>query len=140
MLNKKMFALPLLSSLICLSAFAASANPIDKKADACMEKNYSTVGMQDCQETAYKEWDAALNTAYKALQKAQGSDKAKAALKASQQKWLKFRDSELNFINKMYQDQEGTYWGTVAGGAKTDLIKTRVQTLQERLDSLSPEK
>jgi len=104
-----------------------------------MEKNYSTVGMQECQATAYKEWDTALNTVYKELRKAQGSDKAKAALKASQQQWLKFRDSELTFIEKMYQTQQGTYWGTVASGAKTDLIKTRVQTLQAHLESLSPE-
>lgn len=129
----------LLSSFISAPSFADKISPIDKENEACKEKNYSTIGMQECNEKTYKAWDAELNKVYKALRKAQGSKEAKAALKTSQQHWLKFRDSELNFINKMYQAQQGTYWGTVAGSTKVALIRTRVKTLQADLASLSPE-
>jgi uncharacterized protein YecT (DUF1311 family) len=129
----------LLSIFISSASFANKIPPIDKTNETCKEKNYSTLGMQECDAKAYKDWDAELNKIYKALREAQGSKPAKNALKASQLHWLKFRDSELNFINKMYQAQQGTYWGTVASSTKIALIRTRVQTLQADLASLSPE-
>lgn len=120
------------------NAIAATAE-IKEMTTPCMDKALSTVDMQACHENAYRDWDEKLNRAYKALQDDVGSDEARAALKTSQQHWLKFRDAELAFINKMYQAQQGTYWGTVAGSMKVQLIKTRVQILEGYLDSLSPE-
>lgn len=122
-----------------IDAAIAAAADIKEMNKSCMDKALSTVDMQTCHEQAYRDWDEKLNRAYKALQDDVGSDAARAALKTSQQHWLKFRDAELTFINKMYQAQQGSYWGTVAGSMKVQLIKTRVETLEGYLDSLSPE-
>ncbi len=108
-----------------------AAAEIKKESESCMDKALSTVDMQACNEKAYREWDEKLNTAYGALQEDLGSEKAKAALKTSQQHWLKFRDTELTFIDKMYQAQQGTYWGTVAGGMKGELLPPEGASFQK---------
>jgi uncharacterized protein YecT (DUF1311 family) len=116
----------------------ANSSAIDKETDACMDKNPSTLGMQECHENAYKSWDNELNKVYKKLAGSQNKG-VKAQLKISELNWITFRDSEIKFIEKMYQSQEGTYWGTVAGEMKINIVKNRVLVLQSYVDSLSPE-
>jgi uncharacterized protein YecT (DUF1311 family) len=139
MFNKKSIATAVLMASMSLSVSAIETDAIDKTTSDCMEKNYSTVGMQECSKAAYKQWDEALNTIYAQLEKdPKTGAEGVATLKESQRNWLKFRDSEAQFINKFYSNQEGTYWGTIAGDMKLEAIRIRVKTLQSYLESLNP--
>jgi uncharacterized protein YecT (DUF1311 family) len=109
-------------------------HPIDKWVDACVEKDYSTVGMMNCGEQAVQKWDAELNRVYQALKKQLNAD-GKKALKTAQKAWLKYRDKEFKTIGAVYGSRQGTMWLPVLAFARADVVKNRVLQLKEYLDA-----
>lgn len=130
-----------LGIVLCLASPLATAakeeHSIDKTTQACVDKNSTTIGMMECLEKAFKEWDKELNKVYNALLK-EVSATGKENLKNAQKQWLTYRDAEFKAINAIY-DLEGTMWGLVAAEARNTVIKDRVLTLQNYSAGLHPE-
>jgi len=133
---KKSSLLCLLVGLASFSAYAEEQHPIDKKTEACLEKNYSTNGMIDCSAQAEIEWDQELNKVYKALLSKLSRD-GKNSLKMSQRQWLKYRDAEFEAIGAIYSAMDGTMWRVVAVGSRMEIVKKRVLTLNSYLSDLT---
>ncbi len=94
-----------------------------------MQKNDSTLGMQDCYVAYAQRWDQLLNKYYQLL----GGDK-NAALRNSQVAWLKYRDAEFRRIETKYQDLTqkmggGTIYSLLAGSEKLEVVRQRVLLL-----------
>ena len=110
-------------------------HPIDKAYDACMEKAMSTAEMRDCADEAYKKWDKEMNRAYKRLME-QLDDKGKAELKASQLKWIEYRDLETKLMDRVYSRLQGTMYIPMRAYSSVRLVKDRALTLGSYLDLL----
>jgi uncharacterized protein YecT (DUF1311 family) len=135
-MKSDMFVLSLfcsvLLSLSAVPAFAArpeKPHPLDQEMESCMQKNDSTLGMQDCYVAYAKRWDQLLNKYYQSL----GGDK-NAALRNSQVAWLKYRDAEFRRIETKYQDLTkrmggGTIYSLLAGSDKLQVVRQRVLLL-----------
>ncbi len=57
------------------------------------------------------------------------SSRFKTALKKSQLAWIKYRDLNLEAINRFYDTQQGTYWGIAAMANKIELTKNKALEL-----------
>lgn len=133
---KKSSLLCLLAGLASFSGYAEEQHPIDKKTEACLEKNYSTNGMIGCSAQAEIEWDQELNKVYKALLSKLSSE-GKNGLKMSQRQWLKYRDAEFEAIGAIYGAMDGTMWRVIAVGSRMEIVKKRVLTLKSYSDDLT---
>ncbi len=113
-------------------------NPIDREADRCLEDpdNYNTVAMAGCWQEAYDAWDKELNVVYKQLMNSELDPKEKEQLRSTEKDWIKWRDSELKFIDNVYAHTEGSVHIPMAAYDKADLVKQRVLQLQDRLDTI----
>jgi uncharacterized protein YecT (DUF1311 family) len=113
----------------------AKEHPIDRSLNACLEKNLSTQGMNQCLGQAYDAWDKELNRVYNELaRKLQPA--ARAALKTAQLEWLKFRDEEFKLIESIYQGFEGTMYIPMQSNSRMEIIKKRTLTLTDYLELL----
>lgn len=112
---------------------ASESHPIDVSLDNCMDKNPSTQGMIGCLDEAYKKWDAELNKNYKALN-LQLNATQKAALLASQRKWIEYRDLEFKTQAAIYQTMEGTMYLPMAVNERLEIVKKRALTLKSYLE------
>ncbi len=98
-----------------------------------MDKNPSTQDMIGCLDEAYKKWDAELNKNYKALN-LQLNATQKAALLASQRKWIEYRDLEFKTQGTIYQSMEGTMYLPMAVNERLEIVKKRALTLKSYLE------
>jgi uncharacterized protein YecT (DUF1311 family) len=114
----------------------AKVNPIDDFEEKCCAKNYSTIGMLECTEKAYKMWDAELNKYYNLLMKELSSPE-KQDLKTAQVAWLNFRDREFKNINNINQKCQGTMYINIAAGQKREMVKQRALQLKEYYNTLT---
>lgn len=91
-----------LSTLMTNFAFCQTPNknnPIDDRFDRCMSQSGGvTVNMRECNGEAIQQWDKELNKNYKLLMK-KLNPKQQKALRTAQRAWIKFRDSEIDFIS-----------------------------------------
>lgn len=88
---------------------------IDQTLEQCLAKptTVSTLDSVDCYQNALKLWDNELNKQYQLLiADKKLSSRFKTALKKSQLAWIKYRDLNLEAINRFYDTQQGTYWGS----------------------------
>lgn len=114
---------------------ASEKDPIDAKLDACLasEDGQTTQGMVECLDAAYRAWDGALNAAYQALSKA--LDPASFdLLKASQKKWLAFRDAEQAFMRGPWTEDRGTLIRVTLNQANVEMVRARVLQLRGYLE------
>lgn len=131
----------LVPALALLGAFAQLGCPvladgdsitraIERRCAQCMDKDGSTAGMTDCNEKEYSEWDAQLNNNYNALMKIL-DNKQKAALKASQVQWLKFRDLEFATSASIYEKMDGTMYIPMSVASRSRVVRDRaIELLQ----------
>lgn len=123
---------------ILLSASVAyaqepSIHPIDKALDACIEKDGSTTGMIRCTDKAYAAWDRELNKNYADLMR-QLKPGQKAALKAAQLEWLKYRDAEFKLIDSIYDTLQGTMYIPMRIAERLEVVKKRALDLGEYVE------
>lgn len=113
-----------MNNAFCQNTAKADSNIIDRDLKACLdsETNETTVGMVYCAAEAESRWDAEMNKYYKLLQKTLRPDEM-AKLKASQIKWLEFRDAEFSTANKIYDDMQGTMWRIVSVDTDMEIVK-----------------
>lgn len=112
-----------------VTVYATSGtHPIDKLQSRWENNDSSTYGVLDAQKAAYKLWDLELNRVYKRLMK-DLKPSQKKALRASQRKWIVYRDAEIESIRAIYGAKEGTMWGIVGSASVIDLTKSQMQRL-----------
>jgi uncharacterized protein YecT (DUF1311 family) len=96
------------------------------------ENSGNTMKEVKCSEESYNKWDDALNNYYK---KAMSliNDEDRTILKTAQISWSKFRDTEIDFLNALYQTFDETAYQTrIAANSKNILlIKNRTFDLVE---------
>jgi uncharacterized protein YecT (DUF1311 family) len=108
-MSTRLFAI-LVSSILAIAAVAqepAKKHPIDVRIEKAQDEALSTADQREVQELALKLWDAEMNRVYAKLRKALKPEAA-AALQAAQREWLKYRDSQVKFLDEMYAAFEGT--------------------------------
>ncbi len=103
---------------------------IEKELSACMKKNPSTYGTNQCIFHARKKWDMLLNKIYKNLLKILPA-KIKYDLKQSQIRWLRFYNYEKAFLRSMYYPSRGSMYRTALNLALMNLKKARVLQLAD---------
>lgn len=103
-------------------------HPIDKLQSRWEDNDSSTYGILGAQKAAYKLWDLELNRVYKRLMKGLKTDQRKA-LRTSQRKWIAYRDAEIESVQAIYGQKEGTVWGIVGSASVIDLTKSQMQRL-----------
>jgi uncharacterized protein YecT (DUF1311 family) len=127
-----MRALPLLLlPLLPLPALAADRDPIDAALDACLAKpeGASTPGMVECTSEAIRAWDKRLNEVYQ--QVISGLDpRSQELLRASQRRWVAFREAEHEAIDGPWRHDRGTIIRVLSVSADLSAIKERVRELQ----------
>jgi uncharacterized protein YecT (DUF1311 family) len=118
------------AALCLLLALKVSPTTAQTKKDPCANAQ-TQVEMNECQGREYKKADAALNVVYKQLMAKIDNEGERAALKAAQQAWIKFRDADCEF--ESYQNKGGTIYPLVYSGCLTVLTQERSKRLRELL-------
>lgn len=98
MLCKKIMLLSILATNFAFCQTPNKNNPIDDRFDRCMSSGGVTFAMRECNGEAIQQWDKELNKNYKLLMK-KLNPKQQKALRTAQRAWIKFRDSEIDFIS-----------------------------------------
>ncbi len=115
---------------------AQTQHPIDAELDKCTEENFSTFGTVECITKATESWDKELNKNYKQLQKLLPAAQQES-LKTAQIQWIKYRDSEIQLLYKVYSNLEGSMWQPIVASRKLDITKQRALELKSYIDDLS---
>ncbi len=119
------------------SGQTTQADRIEKARKKCLDssENQTTGGMCGCNFAALEQWDKLLNKDYRLLL-TKLAPEARTALIVAQREWLKFQESELDFIYSHYGKMDGTMWQIVIADKKMELTKKRVLTLEEYIEDL----
>ena len=124
-------AVLLLSLMLWFRALAADPDPIDAALDVCLAKpeGSSTPGMVECTGDAIRAWDKRLNEVYQQVMA--GLDpKSRGLLRASQRRWVAFREAEHKAMGGPWRQDRGTIIRVLTVNADLSAIKQRVQELQ----------
>ncbi|QQS28272.1 MAG: DUF1311 domain-containing protein [Sphingobacteriales bacterium] len=114
----------------------STEDPIETKLNTCMENNPSTMGVVQCLDTAYLEWDAELNKYYKLLQTVVSKDQ-KTSLRTVQLSWIEYRDKEFELLQKLYESKEGTMFIPMIVYDKVEIVKHRALELKSHYSLLT---
>ena len=107
-----------------LAVGSASSSPTDYA--SCLKKAGTTSAMQACITAELKRLTGLMNSAYKSLSGTAGVDKA--ALAASQSKWLAFRSSDCKFAGTL--NAGGSLQSIDVGTCTVDLTSARLAELR----------
>jgi uncharacterized protein YecT (DUF1311 family) len=116
--------------MLCLLLALGGAARAQTKKDPC-DNAQTQAEMNECQGREYKKADAALNAVYKQLMTKIDDEGERAALKAAQLAWIKYRDANCEF--ESYQNKGGTIYPLVYGGCLTVLTRARTTQLRDLL-------
>jgi uncharacterized protein YecT (DUF1311 family) len=137
---KKFILLFMVFTGIMIAQDNKKQHPIDKWLDDCMAigENQSTQGTIGCIDKAYEKWDKELNKVYKELMAKLKPDDQKV-LKEAQKEWIKHRDMEFKLLEKVYSYKEGTMYLPMHADSRMEVVRSRVNKLQDYLDLLNEE-
>ena len=121
-----------LCSLLWLAGTSVSAQK-QKKPDPCANPQTQTE-MTQCAAEAYKAADKVLNQVYQQLV-AKLDDEEKAQLKEAQTAWLKYRDTNCDFVADQYKG--GTMRPMIYAGCLAEVTKNRTSELREQIKDRS---
>lgn len=118
-----------------------STYQIDKELQDCLDssENYTTKGMTDCVSKATLEWETELIKKYRKLLDLL-TEEQKEKLKIAQREWIQYRDKEIEFINQLYYDMQGTMWIPIAAQTKLSLTRKRTIELESYIANLTIDK
>lgn len=109
---------------------------IDMALSECMARDSSTAGSVACLDTAYKAWDAELNRVYQELGNRAGAER-KESLKKAQLAWIKYRDTEFEWIITLYAKETGTMYTVMAASDRVEVVRRRALELSAYLGVLT---
>ena len=123
--------LQLLCLILPLAALADDQDPIDKALDACLAtpEGASTLGMVECTGEAIRAWDKRLNEIYRQAM-ARLDPKSRELLRASQRRWVAFREAEHEAMAGPWREDRGTIIRVLTANADLSAIKERVRELE----------
>jgi len=104
-------------------------DPIDRRWDACVERDPTTAGMVRCAEEALRAWDEEMNRVYRELQ-GRLDPGGREALRTAQRAWPAWRDAEFRFIGRLYGSRAGTMYLPMEVGRRVDLVRRRTLELR----------
>ncbi len=114
---------------------SAPRQAIDVWLDECLAKDASTAGTLTCLGQAYAKWDAELNATYQKLFAKLPAD-GQSALRESQRAWIKFRDQEFLFLDRLYGLMDGTMYQTMRAADRVEVVRKRALELSSYIDVL----
>jgi len=112
-----------------------SVHPIDVEYERRIEADPSTSGMIDAGVWAAEEWDKLLNKNYNELMK-NLSEGEQSKLRASQRKWIEYRDLEFAFNAEYWSKFQGTLYSVIPYDYQAEFVKTRALELGAYLESI----
>ena len=121
-----------LCSLVWPAGASVSAQK-QKKPDPCANPQ-TQIEMTQCAADAYKAADKVLNQVYQQLV-AKLDDEEKAQLKEAQTAWLKYRDTNCDFVADQYKG--GTMRPMIYAGCLEGVTKKRTSELRDQIKDRS---
>ena len=109
---------------------SAPESSIERELAACIERDPSTAGMTQCVYAANDAWDTSMNAGYARLLASLSPPEAEA-LRASQRRWLVFRDAEYVLIDAVFARLDGTMWIPMRVGHRLSLTQARARQLEQ---------
>lgn len=98
--------------------------------------NYENLGLQQSLPLISEEADKRLNHFYNEIMKRTGiSDSSKNILKISQRNWVKYRDSEFQYISSQFEGLTGSMYPRITLIQQINIVAHRVEEL-ERYNAL----
>ena len=129
---KKLF-LFLISIIIFNFPFAtAEENPIDIEYFDCMDKEYTTAGMNNCTVEARLKWEKEIQKNIRLINKELNKKQQKIFNKANKQ-WQDYYDVEKQVIFGIVFNLDGTIHTNIAHGQAMSLAKQHALYLEEIL-------
>jgi uncharacterized protein YecT (DUF1311 family) len=115
-------------------------NSIDQFLHSCLTAldGQTIDGMVGCINIAYEKWEDEMNR-YITLLQAKLSDNQKAALRLSQENWLKFKEAEFKFLDMLYSTKKGSSYRPIIAEEKMNVIKARALELKDYYEIMSQE-
>lgn len=129
---KVILLLCLFFSFLSISkAAVAKEKGIDEIMQACIDDSTNNSRSINCIYEAHNLWDKRLNLVYN-LMRSYMSDEAKHKLKLSQRAWIKQRDLEFEFLDKMFSEKKfrGTMFTSILAIRKLQVVKERTLLLE----------
>jgi uncharacterized protein YecT (DUF1311 family) len=110
----------------------------DIQLNTCLDSssNQTTYGMMECTGRARDAWDAEMNNYYKKLMDVLKPEE-KEKLKASQKKWLEYRNAEFETSTAVYYGMEGTMWKISAVSRQMEIVRQRALDLMSYYEDLT---
>src|SRR5215813_10598094 len=125
--------LAILLVALCLLASLQGYGQEGKKADPCANAQ-SQAEMNECAGKEFKTADLALNQVYRKLV-AMLEDEEKAQLKEAQTAWLKYRDTNCDFVADQYKG--GSMRPMILGYCLAQVTKNRTSELKDQIKERS---
>jgi uncharacterized protein YecT (DUF1311 family) len=116
-------------SLICLLASSSFPGQKGSKSDPCSEAS-SQPEMTECWRKEYKAADTKLNQVYRKLV-LMLDDEEKSELKEAQTAWLKYRDTNCDFVANQYKG--GTIRPMIYAICLTEMTESRTTELTRQI-------
>lgn len=129
---KKLLLFLILIFLFNFSLATAEENPIDVEYSACMDKDYSTAGMNNCTVEARLKWEKEIQKNIKLINKELNKGQRKIFNQANK-KWEEYYNAEKQVIFDIIFNLDGTIHTNIAHGNALSLAKERALYLEEFL-------
>ncbi len=117
-----------------LSESSASSNKQEKKdkidinLEKCMEKDYSTAGMNNCSQEGQKAWEQEISKNSAIIKKNLDSE-GQQLFEEAQKAWQDYYEKEQKFIHNTIGQVDGTIHTNYAYGECYDLAKARAKAI-----------
>lgn len=93
--------------------------------------NYEILGLQQSLSLVSNEADRRLNFVYNEIMERSGiSDSSKNILRVSQRNWIKFRDSEFQYISSQFKGLSGSMYPKITLIQQIKVVAHRVEELE----------
>jgi len=123
----------ILYCLLILLTFGTAVGQGNKKSDPCADAQ-SQAEMNICAGKEYKAADATLNEVYRQLVSMLDNED-KSQLKEAQTAWLKYRDTNCEFVADQYKG--GTIRPMIHGLCLADMTRNRATELKDQIKERS---
>ena len=103
-------------------------HPIEQRVRDCIDKDYSTVGLNKCVYVGMAEWEKEINKYLELLKETLPKDDFEKINKA-QEEWEDYRDAQF-MVAEIMLKKDGTMHQNVAVGIKSGIIEERAKELE----------
>ncbi len=94
----------------------------------------TTLEMRQCAARKYKQVDDELNKTYRLLMSKLDNEGHKSSLKTAQQAWLKYRDTNCEFVSYLYRG--GSIAPVIVTDCMTNMTTARIIEMKDQIRSL----